>query len=242
MRVRVRPPVALFVAATVAIAIAAIARSWTGTPAPGFWFWFGACALGELLWVRMPAGNVTVSMASSFHFAAIVLLPAEQAMLACLLSGPLVEALVVRKPAIRAVFNGGQAALAAGGASWVLARVAGTRPPGDPLADFGLLAIAAAAAAYFAINSGFVSAAVALHERISFARAWRVNFGTGYELLSNGALFSLGALLAGMAALHGVFGAVLVILPLLVAFQGYRWHVRSRSAAEEEVPAPARAA
>lgn len=246
---KAKPPIhaslLLLVAGTVGLAGAAIGCEWSGATAEAFWFWFGACLVGELLWVRLPFGQVTVSMASCFHFATLILLPREQAMLVCLLTGPVMELIVLRKPLIRAMFNGGQAALSVGAASWTLAAVAAWRPSGDTLAGFGLLALIAAAITYFVVNSGLVSLAVALHERARFVQVWRINFGTDHELLSNGALFSLGALLASAAAAHGYSGAVLVILPLTVAFQAYRWHVQARSVCDSgtaETNAPGAAA
>ena len=235
-QVRVLP----FVVGTVALAALTTASTWTGPVAAAFWFWLAACLVGELMWVRLSVGRVTVSMASCFHFASLLSLPVGQAMLAAALSGVLAEAVFVRKPLIRALFNGAQAALSVGAASVTLTLLSRVHPPGQPIVDFGLPAMIAAAAIYALVNSGLVSLAVALHERIALAHAWRANFGTRYEALSNGALFSLGALLAGTAARQGIAGALLIILPLLIAFDGYRRYAGSR--AVEESPSVAKAA
>ena len=85
-----------------------------------------------------------------------------------------------------------------------------------------VLAFVLAGAAYFAVNTGAVSLAIALSQGVAPARAWRENFGHRYELLSSGALFSLGALLAIHYEATGPAGALLVALPLALAFEGYR--------------------
>ena len=75
-----------------------------------------------------------------------------------------------------------------------------------------------------------------LAERTSPLKAWKANFGSGYELLSNGALFSLGALVAFHHEAHGWGVTLLALLPLLVAYEGYRryMHARDREDAADE--------
>ncbi len=231
---RTRPRVLLLVAATVGAAVLAIAGTWSDPAGVPFAFWLCLCLAGELLWVRLPVGSATVSMASCFHLAGLLTLPAAQMMVAAALSVLAAESLVVRKPLVRSVFNASQAALSVGAASWMVAGLSGVAPPGTGIHDFGPLALVAAALAYFALNSGFVSLAVALHERLPFARVWRENFGARDELLANGALFSLGALVAGAVSAQGVAATSLLLLPLLVVYQGYRWYALARSAKGSE--------
>lgn len=214
----------ILVGSTTAAALALTLGSWAGPVDARFWFWCVACLAGELLWVRMPVGRVTVSMASCFQFAALLVLPGAQAMTIAALTGLVAEVAVLRKPAIRALFNAAQAALAVGAARAVLEALGGAAAGALPVG-----ALLAAGVAYFAVNTGAVSLAVALHERIDPRRAWWSNFGTGYELVSNGALFSLGALLASLYVAQGPAGALLVALPVVVAFQGYRAMVESRT-------------
>lgn len=223
MKPRIPLRIYALVVSTVALAAFWTASGWTGRPAASFWFWLGACLVGELLWIRLPVGRATVSMASCVHFAALLVLPCPQAMLIAAVTGPVAEALFMRKPLIRAFFNGGQATLAVGCASWMLGMLGGSA------SSPAQIALAVAAVVYFVVNTGMVSVAVALNERIPFAWAWRANFGTRHELISNGALFSLGALLASHYAAHGIGGTLLVILPLLVAHEGYRRCVESRA-------------
>ena len=206
--------------ATVAVTLAvfAIAASWAELPGGAFWFWLAACLAGELLWVRLQLGRATLSMASACNFAAMLLLPRAEAMVAVAVAGLVAEALVIRKPPVRFLFNAAQGALAIGAAGLVYHALAG---PGVALAavftQAGVAPLIAAAATYALINTGSVSLAVGLTEHVSPWNAWRANFGSMYELLSNSALFSLGALLAALYSLAGPLGTVLVSLPLLLA-------------------------
>ena len=199
--------------------------------------WSLACLASEALWVRLPVGRATVSMASCAHFAALLLLPRPEAMLAAALASAIAEASFQRKPPIRVLFNTAQTALAVGAASWAFEACGGTRAALAPmLMELRLLPLVAAGAAYFAVNTGAVSLAVALAERTSPLKAWKANFGSGYELLSNGALFSLGALVAFHHEAHGWGVTLLALLPLLVAYEGYRryMHARDREDAADE--------
>jgi hypothetical protein len=205
--------------------------AWPGPATPDFWIWFAMCLAGELLWVRLPVGQATVSMASCFQFAALLLLPRGHAMALAGLSTVLAESTVMRKAPLRSVYNGAQAALSVGAAGLALAAFEGAKNVTDMVYGFQPLPLLAAALLYFAINTGTVSLAVSVSERISPWRAWRTNFGNRYELLSNGTLFSLGALLASHYATNGVKGTLLVVFPILVAHESYRRYHRAADAA-----------
>lgn len=204
-------------------AIAVIASTWTGSPSPGFWFWLSACFAGELLWVRLPVGGITMNMALACNLAAIVLLPRGDAVVAAAAATLVAEAFFMRKPVVRFLYNSGQTVLAvfAGATawSWVAGPVARAHLLGTPQALAGM---AAAAVAFFAVNSASVSLAVCLADGISFWRAWRLTFGTRFNLFSSGALFSLGGLLAIVHALAGPIYTLLGVLPVLITYAAYR--------------------
>ena len=213
----------LLVATTVVSAAVATAWVWDAPPGIHFWFWLAACFGGELLWVRLPVGQATVSMASCFQFATLLLLPQGQAMAAVAVSGMAAELLVIRKSPVRAIFNAGQSALAVGAAAWCFTALGGgSRGVNQMLYGLDIMPLVAAAAAYFVINTGTVSLAVSLHEGVSFRQAWSANLGHRYHLLAFWALFSLGALVASHYAFNGIAGTLLVALPLMVAHEGYR--------------------
>ncbi|HEY6193715.1 MAG TPA: hypothetical protein VI504_01625 [Candidatus Eisenbacteria bacterium] len=219
---------------TVTLAALAAATSWPRTPGEGFWFWVVACLAGELLWVRLPLGRATLSMASACNFAALLLLPRGEAMLAAAAASLAAELLVMRKPPVRFLFNAGQTVLAVGAGGLVYHTLAG---PGmlhaTAISTSGLLPLGLAALAYACVNTGSVSLAVGLTERVAPWRAWWANFGSLYELLSTWALFSLGALLAVLYSLAGPLGTAFVSLPLLLAHDSYRRYLERRDGAAE---------
>src|SRR5437867_2078857 len=106
-------------ALSVTLAVIATAASWTRPPGSELGFWVAACFAGELLWVRLPLGRATLSMASACNFAALLLLPRAEAMLAAAGASLVAELLVMRKPPARLLFNAGQTALAVGAAGLV---------------------------------------------------------------------------------------------------------------------------
>jgi hypothetical protein len=221
--------IVVMVCGTAILSLAAMFASWSGPVGPDFWFWCGACLVGELLWIRLPMGQATTSLASCMHFAALLLLTRGQAMVIVALTGVVAETLFLRKPPLRVLFNASQATLAVGAASLAYRALGGGGSEVSTLLyDFRLLPFAAAAVAYFVINTGSVSCAVGLSEGCSPWAAWRRNFGTRHDLLSCGAIMSLGALLASHYALAGPTGTLLVVLPLLFAHEAYRIVMRRR--------------
>lgn len=220
------------------LAALAIAHSWAGPPGSALWFWVATCFAGEILWVRLPFGGATLSMASACNFAAMLLLPPGDAMVAAAVGGLVAETLVMRKPPIRVLFNAAQTVLAvAGGGLAYHILAGGAVSPVQFLSLAGLPPLVAAAAAYTLINTGSVSLAVGLAERVSPWKAWRANFGSRYEMLSNWALFSLGVLLAVLYSLAGPLGLLFVSLPLVLARESYRRHLnRSEETPERSMP------
>ena len=217
-----RPAIAAMVATTVALAAIALAASWPGWPSRSLWVWAIACAMSELLWVRLPLGRATLSMSSCFNIAALLILPRGEAMVAVAASVAIVESAFMRKPAVRVLFNSAQAALAVAAGSLAFTMMGGaSHSLGALVAGFDLMPFLAAGLAYTAVNTGAVSVAVALNEGLSPWTAWRENFGNGFEFLVRGALLSLGILVAVHYSLTGPVGTMLVALPLIVAHQGY---------------------
>jgi hypothetical protein len=232
--------VLVLVAATAALAAVVLVASWRTPLSHHFWFWFAACLVGEMLWVRLPVGRATASMASCFHFAAMLVLPAGQAVAIAATTGLAAELGFVRKPAVRALFNASQSALAVAAASACLVALGTPAAARDPLATLAgpisghPLRLLAAAAAYFLINKGAVTTAIAVHDRLRWTQVWSANFGGAYELLANGALFSLGALLASHYAASGIGGTLLIGLPLIAVHEGYRRHAQRKGAREPQ--------
>ncbi|HEY6867000.1 MAG TPA: hypothetical protein VI792_07075 [Candidatus Eisenbacteria bacterium] len=224
-----RPALAALVIGASALAAVTLAAAWPSRPSSGLWFWMLACALSEYLWVRLPVGRATLSMSSCFNLAALLVLPRGEAMLAVAVSVAVGEAGFMHKPAVRVAFNSAQTALAVAAGSLVFAALGGSPGGldgtsgglGAMVARLDLAPLAAAALAYSVVNTGAVSLAVSLSEGVSPWRAWRENFGNGFELTARGALLSLGVLVGIDYALAGPAGTLLAALPLVVAHQAY---------------------
>ena len=243
MKTLTRFRLTLLVAVVVGAAVGAIRVRWQGNLGPDYWFWLGACFAGELLWLRMPVGRATLSMASCFNFAALLLLPIDQAMAATALASLAAEVLVMRKPPVRALFNAAHTVLAVGASATVfLAISGGSRDLMAMVSQVRLLPLVGAAAAYYVVNRAAVSTAVGWHEGLSPTAAWRRNFGNAYELVSSGAVFSLGALIATHAAGAGLASTLLVALPLVIACDGYRRFITRTESAEATAEREKRAA
>jgi hypothetical protein len=224
-----------FVGLIVAAAVLALASSWSGAPSDAFWFWVAACFAAELLWVRLPFGNVTLSMASACNFAALLLLPRGEAMVAAAGAGLIAEALILRKPPARVLFNAAQSALAVFASASTLGSLSGNASLGTLLSEHRLLPLLVAAVVYTAVNYGAVSAIVAITSGISPLAAWRRNFGSAYEQVSNAALFSIGTMIAVLYTLAGAFATVIASGPLLLAWVSYRhWTGGKRPKREAE--------
>lgn len=206
-------------------------------------FWLVACFAGEVLWVRLPAGSATVSMAACFNFAALLVLAPREAMPVAALASLAAEQVVMRKPFLRALFNAAQTTLAV-----ALARVCFDALGGrgvslmDLVSGLHLLPLLGAAIAYYAVNRTTVAVVVAIAQGLGLGESWRRNFGSVYDLLSSGAAFSLGALLATHYAGIGMVGTLFVALPLVLACDGYRRFARDARPSEPEAESERRAA
>src|SRR4249920_1540261 len=211
------PAARAMVVVTLLVAILAMGSTWAGPWDAHFAFWLAACVIGEMLWVRLPIGQATLSMALACNFAAMLLLPIGQAMVCAFVSTLIAEAAFVRKSVMRFMFNASQSALAAGAGILVLGAVMG----GDGRWHMGMsphhvAALASAALAYAVVNSGSVSVVVWLDQKVSALRVWRSNFGAPRALLSSVTQFSLGVFLAVLYVFTGPEGAMLVALPLFL--------------------------
>jgi hypothetical protein len=218
------------VATTVLVAAIAMWRAWAGTTPATFAYWLIACVAGEVLWIRLPLGSATISMASCFNFAALLVVTRGEAMAVTALATLIAEIAIMRKSPVRALFNASQTALAVTSAVWMFDWAGGgSHDLVAMISSFRLLPFALAAACYYAVNRGAVSLAVASSTGVSPLAAWRSNFGSQYELLSGGAVFSLGVLVATHYSAIGMAGTLLVALPLVFACDAMRRYSRRES-------------
>lgn len=234
MNAHARLRTSALVATTVLLAAFTMWRAWTGTTPATFAYWLIACMAGEVLWIRLPLGSATISMASCFNFAALLVLTPGEAMAATALATLVAEIAIMRKSPVRALFNASQTALAVAAAIWMFGWAGGgSRDLVALISSFRLLPFVLAAACYYAVNRGAVTLAVASSTGVSPLAAWRRNFGSRYELLAGGAVFSLGVLVATHYSAIGMAGTLLVALPLVFACEALRRYSRRESAPAE---------
>lgn len=195
------------------------------------WFWLGACLLAEAGWIRLPDGRTTLSMGSIANFAAVLVLPADAAILCTALASLVMESAYLRKPLHRALYNSAATALTISATSQVLHAFpdTGAALAGTPAL---LLALAASAATFYACNRGLIIAVVALDQRTSAAHVWNQDFGWRRDALPTAAALSLGVLLAHEYLLLGPLTLLIVLFPGLLVLDTHR-HL---SAAPEGAP------
>ena len=225
----------LWIGLVLGAAAALVAIHGPPQPSRALAFWLVACIAGEMLWVRLPVGSATISMASCFNFAALLVLHPAEAMPVAALATLIAELAVMRKSLVRAVFNAGQTVVAVALARWCF-DASGGRGASliDLVSGLHFVPFLAAGLAYYAINRGAVTVVVSLAERIGLRASWRRNFGSAYDLISTGAAFSLGTLLATQYASIGMVGTLFVALPLVLACDGYRRFTRDARPASAE--------
>jgi len=225
----------LLVTSAVVLALAALAFAGPIHPDLPLVFWFAACVLGERLFVRLPLGGVTLSMAACFNFAATLLLPRADAMVAIALSTVVAERWFMRKPAHRVIFNASQSMLGSAAASALLV---GLLPAGESvtsaLVRFDLFPILVAALAYTVVNTGSVALAVAMCEGLTPWRAWARLFGNGLNLSMHGASLSLGVLVAVHVTQAGLIATTLALCPMVAAHQAYRMYLSRQVRSDDD--------
>ncbi len=211
-----RPPrtaVLGYVTLTVAAALVVLRQAAPASLGPDFWFWLAAGVLAESLWLRLPLGGATLSMASAVVLATVLTLPPGDAIVATAVATLVGELVVMRKPLLRAVFNASQTAVAVGAAAWGFARVGAWRSAGASAEGLDPVAVLAAAALFYVVNRAAVTGMIALHERVAVWTAWRTSFQHRAEVVTTLAAFGLGALAGG---LYAATGPVRAIAPALI--------------------------
>jgi putative nucleotidyltransferase with HDIG domain len=138
-----------------------------------------------------------------------------------------------RKPLRKAAFNAGQLSISALLAATTY-RLAGGDVPLGAIAPT-VLAVCAASAVYFLVNSSLTAGVIALTSPMPFRKVWLQNFG--WMPVNYVATAVNGAALAIAYQALGVFGAVVFVLPLSVAWYSFKLYmfksVEVRKRAEE---------
>jgi diguanylate cyclase (GGDEF)-like protein len=185
--------------------------------------------LGELFPLELPrrSGDGEVTVSTMFSFALVVgvgLLPAIAAQLAA----SLIQDVAARKPAWQIAFNVGQYSLSLGAAAGVIHAVLGhTLLTKHGFGAVDLLAVIAAAAAFFVVNLILVTRATTLYVGTPFGQAIRTDLAFG---LSVGAvLLCLAPVVVTVLQSSPVLFPLLFV-PLLGVYAGGRQSIRTARA------------
>jgi hypothetical protein len=220
---------ALTVLVTVVIAGAGLTLLGAGAPRGvdiTFLAWFVSCLAGEMLWIRTPTRNGTISMALALDLAVLIALPAAQSLPIVAASAFLASLYPHRRRLLRASYNAAQSTLAAGAALLAI-RVFGPADDSIPVLDqmTNWPGLFAGGAAFFLVNSGLVAGAIALETRRDLWSTWRENFAYSFELATTAAQVSLAGFILIAYQQMGPM-AVVAILPVL----GVLWWSSAREA------------
>ena len=211
--------VRLYVAGVSAVALACLALAGWSVPLNGAAAHWNALAafivlgfLSEASYLRLRVGQGETSSSVAFIpvIASVLLFDTGWAALIGATGMLAVDYGVRRKPGIKLAFNMSQVAIAVALASWAFQALGGR--PSLSRFDFNYVAICGAILVYFFVNSGAVSVAVALGDRVPFRRAWARIGGASlfYDFVSS----PLAALLAFLFVKWQLPGILLLIVPI----------------------------
>ena len=233
----------LLVAAVLALGVLALARSVPGDLASHgghYVAWIVLCVLSESLWLPALSGAGTVTMASSTGLAAMVLWGQPAATWIGALSTVLAELLVLRKPWVRASFNGAQIAITTWLACAAFMLLGG--PPGglEHLSHVPVGALAAVRlmllpvlglfVVYLIVNRGLVALAVSWSTDRPYLRVLREDWFYAERLLEDAAAFLLSPLMVLSFEAIGYLGALLFYAPLRMFNESHRRYLELRRA------------
>ncbi|TDC68909.1 bifunctional diguanylate cyclase/phosphodiesterase [Actinomadura sp. GC306] len=186
--------------------------------APVFWILGCFIIYGELRPIITPGSRENNGATTSTTFSFAALLYAGLPIAAALQVIAVITCGVLRgRGPQRIAFNAAQYTLSLAAAQFALALFGVIATPTNPWVPDGgdLPAIALAGAVYFACNHTLVGSAVALHERISLAKALRVDLG--YQVLVHLALLGLAPLMVVAMDRSALF-VPLIVLPFIAVY------------------------
>ncbi|TDB92141.1 EAL domain-containing protein [Actinomadura sp. 7K534] len=220
-------PLWIYFVVVILLGVAACATAFSGLSgadldalagAPVFWILGCFIVYGELRPIITPGSRENNGATTSTTFSFAALLYAGLPIAAALQVIAVITCGILRgRSAHRIAFNAAQYTLSLAAAQLVLAVFGALATPTALWVPDGgdLPAIALAGAVYFACNHTLVGSAVALHERISLAKALRVDLG--YQVLVHLALLGLAPLMVVAMDRSALF-VPLIVLPFIAVY------------------------
>ncbi|MDO9573764.1 MAG: HD-GYP domain-containing protein [Candidatus Contubernalis sp.] len=198
---------------------------WSPTIVMGFLFFAVLNIASEHLAVSLPKGESFVSVSLAFTLASILIFgPEVAAWVAFFGIFTYKDITSFKNYYYRTLFNGAQAALAAGAAGMAYVYLGGITGvltfPGD------IIAILAACIVCFFINTGAIIVVMSISQGVSMWGLWLVNFR--WAIPNYAALAPLGIVISVVYLQIGIPGVLLLIVPLLLARYSFLQYMEMR--------------
>jgi hypothetical protein len=226
-----------YVAIVIASGAALLAASWMSPgafptkPLVGFAFWLVLSLAAECFWLETPTRAGMISMSLAVNTATIFLLPFAWVVTIGAASVVLTDLLLHRRDIVRAGFNGAQTALSMAATFWVVRVIIGSpHYSGRTILLEHPLAVVCGVVTFFVLNTGLVAGVISLNGRLGLWKAWRDNFGFGYQFLSSGALTVIGLTLVLSTEVIGYLSGMLYLLVFFFIRDAYHRFSREREA------------
>jgi signal transduction histidine kinase len=199
--------------------------------------WTLVCLVSEMFWMPTVSGGGTASMASTVNLAAIMLWGPEASMWMVVASTLLVNFLVLRKPWVRAVFNGSQSVLTVWAAGEVMVLLGWPRDGFEAhavtLSGLEILRLVppflGLVVTYWFVNRALVSAAVAWSTERQYLKVLREDWFFSARLMDDAALFLLAPLVVISFASIRYVGLVLFYAPLRIILESGKRYAELRN-------------
>ena len=189
-------------------------------------------ALGEATAIRLPHGGY-VSIGGVLDVAALVLVGPVYTAWANAIATLAVQGPVLHRPWTKVSHNAAVFVLTALGSGAVFQAAGGM--PGRLSFPQDLVPLATCGAAYFVLNSVFVSLAIGLSSRGNPWLVWKKTFLRG--IFHHVSFVSLGALVAVVFLTAGPWGLPLIAIPFLVSYLSFKHSIEIRQDLKEFVKA-----
>ncbi|MFN8179905.1 MAG: HD-GYP domain-containing protein [bacterium] len=177
--------------------------------------WTVMIAIAAMSPIPLPRGGATVTVTSALDFAAILIFGPAIACWFGVLSDLLTNVAVKRNPLYKIAFNLGQIVLSIGLAGVAYVGLGGRVGAAFDINRTQIAPLLVAPLVYFLMNTGLISVAIGLKEKISAFRIWQTNFQ--WEILHVFFFLPFGILLAMVHLRIGPVGVALFLIPLFLA-------------------------
>jgi|SoiMethySBSTD1v2_1073268.scaffolds.fasta_scaffold22450_5 putative nucleotidyltransferase with HDIG domain len=231
-----RPMLRLYIAGIVVAGLALLAYvsadlgavGWQPSSLANLILWIAMISIAAMSPIPLPRGGATVTVTSALDFAAILIFGPGIACWFGVLSDLLTNVAAKRNPLYKVAFNLGQIILSIGVAGIAYTQLGGKVGANFELGTSQVLPLVATPLIYFLMNTGMISFAIGLKEKISARRVWQTNFQ--WEILHVCFFLPFGILLALVHLRIGPVGVALFLIPLFLARYSFKLWIDTKAA------------